>query len=93
MCSVIVQQRWVDNHSVVCDDYSLVLVLHAGVPGVQADKLAEGMNAQHCALSLVGEPIMYPKINDLVRLLHQKKISTFLVTNAQFPDAIRFVPP
>eukprot|EP00731_Ephydatia_muelleri_P023216 Em0015g799a len=64
-----------------------------GVPGVQADKLAEGMNAQHCALSLVGEPIMYPKINDLVRLLHQKKISTFLVTNAQFPDAIRALIP
>lgn len=64
-----------------------------GVPGVQADKLAEGMAVQHCALSLVGEPIMYPKINDLVHLLHQKKISTFLVTNAQFPDAIRALTP
>jgi len=46
---------------------------------------------QHCALSLVGEPIMYPQINKLVNLLHQKRISSFLVTNAQFPDAIRFV--
>ena len=32
---------------------------------------------------------MYPEINKLIELLHQKKISTFLVTNAQFPDAIR----
>jgi len=62
-----------------------------GVPGVQPERLAEGKEPQHCALSLVGEPIMYPEINTLVRLLHQKKISTFLVTNAQFPDAIRFV--
>ena len=34
---------------------------------------------------------MYPEINQLINLLHSKAISTFLVTNAQFPDAIRFV--
>ena len=62
-----------------------------GVPGVKPERLAEGMQARHCALSLVGEPIMYPEINALIKLLHEKGISTFLVTNAQFPDAIRFV--
>ena len=62
-----------------------------GVPGVKPEKLAEGMKAQHCALSLVGEPIMYPEINALVKLLHERGISTFLVTNAQFPEAIRLV--
>ncbi|CAB4004963.1 S-adenosyl-L-methionine-dependent tRNA 4-demethylwyosine synthase-like [Paramuricea clavata] len=51
------------------------------------------MTVRHCALSLVGEPIMYPKINDLVRLLHSRGISTFLVTNAQFPDAIKNLLP
>lgn len=60
-----------------------------GVPGVQPERLAEGKEPKHCALSLVGEPIMYPEINTLVRLLHEREISTFLVTNAQFPDAIR----
>jgi len=64
-----------------------------GVPGVQPDKLLEGMQAKHCALSLVGEPIMYPEINKFVRLLHSKGISSFLVTNAQFPDAIRDMEP
>ena len=34
-----------------------------GVPGVLPEKLEEGMKVQHCALSLVGEPIMYPEIN------------------------------
>lgn len=53
--------------------------------------MKEGLNAKHCALSLVGEPIMYPEINTLIELLHQQEISTFLVTNAQFPDAIRLV--
>lgn len=40
---------------------------------------------------VVGEPIMYPRINELVRILHGHEISSFLVTNAQFPDAIRWV--
>ena len=60
-----------------------------GVPGVKPERFAEGMEPKHCALSLVGEPIMYPEINTLARLLHQKGISTFLVTNAQFPEAIK----
>uniref|UniRef100_A0A2K5ZTT4 S-adenosyl-L-methionine-dependent tRNA 4-demethylwyosine synthase TYW1 n=1 Tax=Mandrillus leucophaeus TaxID=9568 RepID=A0A2K5ZTT4_MANLE len=56
-----------------------------GVPGVKAERFEEGMTVKHCALSLVGEPIMYPEINRFLKLLHQCKISSFLVTNAQFP--------
>ena len=63
-----------------------------GVPGVLPERLAEGMDPRHCALSLVGEPIMYPEIDKFVSLLHAKRISTFLVTNAQFPDAITDLP-
>ena len=63
-----------------------------GVPGVLPGRLAEGMDPRHCALSLVGEPIMYPEIDKFVSLLHAKRISTFLVTNAQFPDAITNLP-
>lgn len=64
-----------------------------GVPGVKADRFAEAMNPQHCALSLVGEPIMYPQINEFIRLLHGRHISSFLVTNAQFPQEIRDLLP
>ena len=64
-----------------------------GVPGVTETKLQEGMDPRHCALSLVGEPIMYPEIGKFVTLLHEKRISTFLVTNAQFPKAIEDLPP
>ena len=64
-----------------------------GVPGVTEAKLQEGMDPRHCALSLVGEPIMYPEIGKFVTLLHEKRISTFLVTNAQFPKAIEDLPP
>ncbi|CRG93018.1 tRNA-YW synthesizing protein, putative [Plasmodium gallinaceum] len=60
-----------------------------GVYGVIKERFDNAMNIKHCALSLVGEPIMYPDINELIDELHKKNISTFLVTNAQFPDALK----
>ena len=60
-----------------------------GIPGVRPERFAEAFRVRHCALSLVGEPIMYPEINRLLDLLHENRISTYLVTNAQHPDAFR----
>uniref|UniRef100_A0A8C9CQ71 tRNA 4-demethylwyosine synthase (AdoMet-dependent) n=1 Tax=Phocoena sinus TaxID=42100 RepID=A0A8C9CQ71_PHOSS len=57
------------------------------------ERFEEGMTVKHCALSLVGEPIMYPEINRFLKLLHERKISSFLVTNAQFPAEIRNLKP
>lgn len=59
-----------------------------GVPGVVASRFSEAFKARHCALSLVGEPIFYPYINEFVELLHNDKISSFLVCNAQHPDEL-----
>eukprot|EP01040_Poterioochromonas_malhamensis_P000586 gene586-626_t len=64
-----------------------------GVPGVQPKRLEEAHTVKHCALSLVGEPIMYPRINEMIRELHKRQISSFLVTNAQFPDRIEQLEP
>ena len=36
---------------------------------------------------------MYPEINSLVDELHRRRISTFLVTNAQFPEKIKMLKP
>ena len=43
---------------------------------------------RHVALSLTGEPIIYPLINEILQEFHKRKISTFLVTNAQYPEQI-----
>ena len=60
-----------------------------GVPGVRSDRFEEAMRIRHCALSLVGEPIFYPRINEFVGLLHGERISSFLVCNAQHPDQLQ----
>lgn len=57
MAGVLAQA--VEHHRRMVREYS-------GAPGVSAGRLAEGLEVAHCALSLVGEPIMYPEINGLV---------------------------
>lgn len=64
-----------------------------GLPGLIPERWEAAFTVKHCALSLVGEPIMYPQINSFLRLLHQQQISSFLVTNAQFPDKIAELEP
>lgn len=59
-----------------------------GVPGVLSDRFEEAFKVGHCALSLVGEPIFYPHINEFLDMLHEKEISSFLVCNAQHPDQL-----
>jgi tRNA wybutosine-synthesizing protein 1 len=64
-----------------------------GVPGVRADRFSEAFRIRHCALSLVGEPIFYPYINEFLALLHGSQISSFLVCNAQHPAQLRALGP
>lgn len=60
-----------------------------GLVGVTPERFDEATRPIHCALSLVGEPIVYPYINEFVELLHSRNLSSFLVTNGQHPDAIQ----
>ncbi|KAK4512948.1 uncharacterized protein ATC70_003659 [Mucor velutinosus] len=90
--------RWkVDDPQFILDGamenhYKMIKQLK-GVPGVKAERFQEAFTIRHCALSLVGEPIFYPHINEFVTKLHENNISSFLVTNAQFPDKIAEMVP
>lgn len=66
----------------------LKMIKQLHFPGFEKN-IQDALTIRHCALSLVGEPIMYPKINELLDILHENKISTFLVTNAQFPEELK----
>ncbi len=53
----------------------------------------QAQTPRHVALSLSGEPIIYPRINELLDRFNKEGISTFMVTNAQYPEAIRALAP
>lgn len=65
----------------------------SGMPDAIPERVDEAMMPKHCALSLVGEPIIYPRISEFTDELHRRGVSTFLVNNGQFPEAIRDLRP
>ncbi|KAM0328081.1 hypothetical protein ACHAQA_005484 [Verticillium albo-atrum] len=85
--------RWVVDqpedifNGVKAGHYQKIKMLR-GMAGVRADRYAEALRIRHCALSLVGEPIFYPYINEFLSMLHAERISSFLVCNAQHPDQL-----
>lgn len=48
----------------------------------------EAMRPKHVAISYDGEPIMYPRIGEIIAEFRKRGISTFLVTNGTFPERI-----
>src|SRR5215208_311811 len=62
-----------------------------GNPKNNKKKLDESLLPAHYAISLSGEPTMYPKLPQLIKYLRSLKAtkSIFLVTNGQEPDMLR----
>ena len=52
-------------------------------------KLVEAKKPIHFAISLTGEPTIYPKLSELIKEIHSRGYSTFVVSNGMFPDKLR----
>ena len=70
-----------------------LLVGFKGSPKANKALFNSSQEVKHVALSLTGEPITYPKMNALLDLFNKQGISTFMVTNAQYPEQIRDLKP
>ncbi|ADC66164.1 Wyosine base formation domain protein [Ferroglobus placidus DSM 10642] len=64
-----------------------------GTAGVNRRKLEEALNPKHVAISLIGEPTLYPRIDELVDEYKKRNFTTFLVTNGTNPQALERVEP
>jgi len=59
-----------------------------GNPRVDKKLFAEAMDPKHMAISLDGEPTLYPYLADLIKLAEKRGMTTFLVTNGSMPDRL-----
>jgi tRNA wybutosine-synthesizing protein 1 len=59
--------------------------VHARVDKAQ---YAEALSPKHAAISLAGEPTLFPRLGELIREFHKRGLTTFLVTNGTLPEAI-----
>jgi len=62
---------------------------YKGNSKVDIKRWNESNNPAHVALSLTGEPLFYPKMNELLEAFHKRNISTFLVTNGTMINALK----
>lgn len=92
------------NHSAVVDSpEELVegcLVAHhrftcgyGGDPAVDEIHFKESEKPRHAAVSLAGEPTLYPHLSGLLDCFHDRGMTTFLVTNGTMPDVLAEVEP
>lgn len=51
-------------------------------------KLEECVKPNNAAMSLAGEPLLYPEINQLIHEFKRQDFTTFLVSNGEAPDKI-----
>lgn len=85
----------VDNPDVIVhsllEERRKLIVGFYGSEGINKSKLDESLFPEHYAISLSGEPTMYPKLPDLIKYLFSLKAtkSIFLVTNGQEPEMLQ----
>ncbi len=57
------------------------------------EKFLESKDVQHFAISLTGETLSYPRLNDLIREIKKRGKTSFVVTHGGFPQALEKIEP
>ena len=65
-----------------------LLVGFGGNEKTSDEKFERAMNPQHVAISLDGEPTLYPKLAELIKEYKKNNFSTFVVSNGLLPEKI-----
>ena len=88
--------EWDDPAAVADATVRLQKKLLSGFGGneeVPRDRFKEAMEPKHVAISLDGEPTLYPHLPELVEEFHRRDITTFLVSNGTRPDVLAETDP
>lgn len=61
---------------------------YKGNPKANEKKYREAMKPKHAAISLAGEPTLYSRLGELIKLFRKRGFTTFLVSNGTLPEAL-----
>jgi tRNA wybutosine-synthesizing protein 1 len=88
--------EWDDPEGVVDASIDLQRTLLSGFGGndeVPREVFEEAMEPRHVAISLDGEPTLYPYLPELIEAFHERGITTFLVSNGTRPEVLDACDP
>ena len=74
----------IDSRDEIVKLFNLVLTTPDEIMQVHG----EAMNPNHAAISLDGEPLLYPKIGGLVEEFRNRDMTSFIVTNGTLPERL-----
>lgn len=57
-------------------------------PLLDREKHAEALVPKHAAISLAGEPTLYPNLGGLIHAFHKRGMTTFIVSNGTLPRVL-----
>ena len=83
--------KWNDHEEIVegCIKAQLdILSGYKANPKADRKKYREALTPKHAAISLTGEPTLYPHLGELIESFHRRRFTTFLVTNGTLPEAL-----
>jgi len=64
-----------------------------GSDKTSTDAFAEATIPKHAAISLIGEPTLYPYLKELIQFFHSRDMTTFVVSNGTNPEVLREIRP
>lgn len=71
------------------EERAKLLLGFKGNPITKKKKYEEAKDPNHFAISLIGEPTLYPKLGELIKLLRKQKKTSFIVTNGLEPNVLK----
>jgi len=66
---------------------------YGGAKTTDPARLAEAREPKHVALSLMGEPTLYPYLKELIELIRRRGMTSFVVSNATNPEVLAELQP
>ncbi len=70
-----------------------LLVGFKGYDGANKQKYVESNFPKHFAISLTGEPVLYPLLPKMLEYVHSKGSTTYVVCSGQFPEQMSKITP
>ncbi|MEM5798960.1 MAG: 4-demethylwyosine synthase TYW1 [Candidatus Aenigmatarchaeota archaeon] len=88
---MVMPSKWAEPEQILqfcLDAQRRLLSGFKGYTGTDRKKWTEAQRPCHAAISLIGEPTLYPAISELIGFLKQKGFTTYLVTNGMLPERL-----
>jgi len=77
----------------ILNEQQKILSGYGGSEKTDLIKLNEARQPSHVAISLMGEPTLYPYLKELIEEIRNRKMTSFLVTNGTDPHVLRDLNP